>query len=160
NPLGQVTQMTVGALSTLTSATDADSNTTQYNHDAAGNLLSITYPDGSQRSFTYNPLGEMTQTIEQNSNPVKYQYNGQGQIAEESFADGTSETFAYDPHGNLLTADTFDATRSLTGTTTLTYNAANQLLSITYPNGQFLHFSYNSQGQRTQSVDQDGFEVN
>ena len=59
----------------------------------------------------------------------------------------------------MLTARTYDAGGTLTGTTTLTYNAANELLSITYPNGQFLNFTYNPQGQRTQSVDQSGFTI-
>ncbi len=70
------------------------------------------------------------------------------------------ETFTYDAHGNLLTAETFDADGTLTGTTTLTYNAANELTSITYPNGQSLDFTYNAEGQRTQSVDQNGFTIN
>lgn len=78
----------------------------------------------------------------------------------KSFADGTSETFAYDAHGNLLTAETFDSNGNLTGVTTQTYNAANELLSINYPDGLSLTFTYNSAGQRTQSVDQSGFTVN
>jgi RHS repeat-associated protein/uncharacterized repeat protein (TIGR01451 family) len=60
-----------------------------------------------------------------------------------------------------VTAKTFDAQGNLTGTTTLTYNAANELLLISYPKGQYLDFSYNPiTSQRTQSVDQDGFTVN
>ena len=42
-----------------------------------GNLLSITYPDGSQQSFTYNPLGNMTETVLQNGDPITNQYNAQ-----------------------------------------------------------------------------------
>jgi YD repeat-containing protein len=102
----------------------------------------------------------MTETIEQNGRPISYQYNAQGLVTKESFADKTSETFNYDAHGNLLTAETFDAAGTLTGTTTLTYNAASELLSITYPSGQFLKFTYSVGGQRTQSVDRDGFTVN
>ena len=83
----------------------------------------------------------MTETIEQNGDPVNYQYNAQGLVTEESFADGTSESFTYDAQGNMLTAETFDATGTLTGTTTLTYNTdaqgqdiGGELASITYPN--------------------------
>ena len=160
NPLGQTVQMTYGTLGNLTSITDADNNTTSYSYDSAGNLLSITYPDGTSQSFTYDPLGNLQETIEQNGDPVSYQNNAQGLVTSETFADGTSQTFTYDAHGNLLTAETFGAGGTLTGTTTLTYNAANQLTSVTYPNGQFLDFTYNAAGHRIQSVDQSGFTVN
>jgi RHS repeat-associated protein len=160
NPLGQTVQMTHNSLSDLTSITDADNNMTQYSYNSAGNLLGITYPDGTSQTFTYDPLGNMTETIEQNGDPVNYQYNSDGLVTEESFADGTGETFTYDAHGNVLTAETFDSSGNLTGTTTLTYNAANELTSINYPGGLSLAFTYNSAGQRTQSVDQSGFTVN
>ncbi len=167
NPLGQTVQMTYGALSNLTSITDADNSTTQYKADAAGNLLSITFPDGTQQSFSYDPLGNMTETIEQDGDPVNYLYNAQGLVTEESFSDGTGESFTYDAQGNMLTAETFDATGTLTGTTTVTYNTdaqgqdiGSELASITYPNLLNLKFSYNAAGQRAQSVDQDGFTVN
>jgi RHS repeat-associated protein/uncharacterized repeat protein (TIGR01451 family) len=161
NPLGQTVRMTYGSLSNLTSITDAANNATQYGYDAAGNLLNIRYPDGTKQSFSYDPLGNMNQTVEQNGDPVGYQYNAQGLVTQETFADKSSEAFDYDAHGNLLAAETFDAAGTLTGSTTLSYNAANELLSITYPNGQFLKFTYDSAtGQRTQSVDQDGFTVN
>ena len=157
NPLGQTAQMTYNSLSDLTSITDADNNTTQYGYSSAGNPLSITYPDGTQQSFTYDPLGNPSQTIEQNGDPIGYQYNAQGLVAQENFADGTYQIFAYDAHGNLLTAETFDAGGNLTGTTTLTYNAADELTSVSYPDGLSLAFTYNAQGQRTQSVDQSGY---
>jgi RHS repeat-associated protein len=160
NPLGHTTGMTFGTSSNLTSTTDAAGNTTQYTYGPTGNLLTITYPDNTQKSFTYDPLGNLSETVLQNGDPVSYQTNAQGLVTLQTFADGTSQAFSYDAHSNLLTAQSFDATGTLAGTTTLTYNAANRLTSITYPNAQFLHFTYNAQGQRTQSVDQDGFKVN
>jgi RHS repeat-associated protein len=159
NPLGQTVEMTYGSLGNLTSITDADNNTTRYSYSATGNLLNIAYPDGTQQSFTYNPLGNLSDTIEQNGDPVNYQYNAEGLVTQESFADGSSAAFTYDAHGNLLTAKSYDPAGTLTGTTTLTYNAANELTTITYPNGQFLDFTYNNDGQRVESVDQDGYTI-
>jgi RHS repeat-associated protein len=167
NPLGQAVSMTYGPLGNMTSITNADNNTTQYNYDAAGNLLDITYPDGTQQSFQYDPLGNMTETVEQNGDAVGYHYNSQGLVTDESFADKTSETFTYDVQGNMLAANTFNAAGTLTGTTTLTYNTdaqgqdiGSELASITYPDGQYLKFTYDTAGQRTASEDQSGFTVN
>ncbi|MDR3663972.1 MAG: RHS repeat-associated core domain-containing protein, partial [Mycobacterium sp.] len=160
NPLGQTVRMAYGALSNLTSITDAAGNTTQYNYGPTGNLLSIAYPDGTSQSFSYDPLGNLSETVKQNGHAVSAQNNAQGLLASETFADGTSETFAYDAHGNLLTAQTFATNGTLTGTTTLTYNTANELTSIAYPGSLSLTFTYNAQGQRTQSIDQTGFTVN
>ena len=47
-----------------------------------------------------------------------------------------------------------------TGTTTMQYNAADELVQISYPSGLYLDFSYNAGGQRTQSVDQSGYTIN
>jgi YD repeat-containing protein len=86
-------------------------------------------------------MGAMTETIEQNGDPVNDQYNAQGLVTRESCADKTSDAFSYDARGNLLTATTYDATGTLTGTTAMTYNAANELLSIAYPDGKYLDFT-------------------
>ncbi len=159
NPLGQVQQMTYNALSEVTSVTDADKNTSKYSYSSAGNLLNISYPDGTHQSFSYDPLGDVSQSIDQSGTPINYQFNAQGLTAEETFADGTYETFTYDAHGNMLTALTYDASGNLTGTTTLTYNGAEELTSVSYPNNTSLVYTYNALGQRTQSVDQTGYTL-
>ena len=160
NPLGETEQMTYNAMGELTSITDADNNTTQYSYGQTGNLLSITYPDGTQQSFTYDPLGNPTQTIEQNGDTVSAEYNAQGLISQETFPDGSYETFTYEAHGNLLSAQTYSSSNTLTGTTTLAYNGENELTSITYPNGLSLSYTYNAASQRIQSVDQSGYTIN
>jgi RHS repeat-associated protein len=160
NPLGQTVQMTYGMFSNLTSITDAAGNTTSYAYSAAGNLLSMTYPDGTAQSFAYDPPGNLNETVLQNGDPVSYQNNPEGLLTRQTFADGSSQGFTYDSHGNLLTASSDNPSGKLTGTTTLTYNATNELLSISYPNDQFLNFTYNAAGQRTESVDQSGFTIN
>ncbi len=159
NPLGQTTNMTYGSLSNLTSITDAGGNTTGYSYDSAGNLLSITYPDGTRKSSSYDPLGDPTETTLQNGDPISSQYNAQGLITQASFADGTHQAFTYNAHGDLLTASSYAAGGSLIGTTTQTYNAADELTSIAYPGGQSLTYTYNAQGQRTTSVDQSGYTL-
>ena len=159
NALGQTVQLTYGPLDELTSITDPSHLTTQYSYSSNGNLLSITYPDQSQQTLSYDPLGNLTETVGQNGDVVADQYNAMGLLALQTFADSTSQSFTYDGHGNMLKAITYNASGAATGTTTLTYNSAEELLSIVYPSGLSLTFTYNSLGQRTSSVDQSGFSI-
>ncbi len=46
-----------------------------------------------------------------------------------------------------------------TGTTTLTYDSANRLLEIAYPDSDYLKYTYNSAGQRLTMTDQTGYTV-
>ena len=59
----------------------------------------------------------------------------------------------YDSFGNLVTAT------DSTGTTTLSYDSANRLTEILYPDGLFLKYTYDSAGRRMQMVDQTGYTV-
>ena len=158
DPLGLTTQFTYNANNDLTSYTDPKGNTTSYAYDSSNDLLSITYADGTEEQFNnYNPLGEAAQYVNANGQAIGFTYNSQGLVTTENFADGSSYSYTYDVHGNMLTAT------SASGTIKFQYqDSANPdlLTEGVYPNGQYLKFTYNTIGQRTQSVDQTGFTVN
>ena len=157
DPLGRTDDYSYDSAGRLTSYTDALGNATSYQRDGRGNLLSITYPNASLTQFSYDPLGDLTQAVNRRGNAINYVYNTAGQVVERDFADGSKQTYTYDAHGNMLTATDASGTITLKHT-----NPANSDLvtEIDYPNGQFLQFSYNSVGKRTQSVDQSGFTIN
>jgi RHS repeat-associated protein len=70
-----------------------------------------------------------------------------------TLSDGSHIAYGYDTSGNLVSAT--DAT----GTIALTYNAANELTSVTYPTGLSLEYSYDSGGQRTKMVELSGTTI-
>jgi RHS repeat-associated protein len=157
DPLGNTTKFSYDASDNLTSFTDANGNTTSYAYNSANDLLSTAYANGTTQSSTYNPLGEATQFVEANGQATAMQYNADGLVTQETFADGSSYTYTYDARGNLFTAT--DAG----GTITFSYTDPSNpdlLTEVQYADGTFLKFSYNSVGQRTQSVDQTGYRVN
>ena len=156
DPLGQQTTATYnssfGGLQTLT---DPAGNSLNYSYDPTnGNLRSIAYPDGSNQQYAYNALGQVTQFITRGGQVVGYTYFPDGMLESETLSDGTQNTFAYDTHRNLVSMT------DSTGTTTFSYDSADRLTKVSYPDGTFLAYTYNSAGQRTQMQDQTGFTVN
>lgn len=59
DPVGQVTTLTYGG-NRLQAVVDPVGRTTSFTHDAAGNLIKVTFPDGSTRAFGYDPRHLMT----------------------------------------------------------------------------------------------------
>ena len=158
DPLGLTSQFAYNANNDLTGVTDAKNNTTGYAYDSSNDLLSVTYADGTKSRFNnYNPVGEAAQYVNPDGQAIGLSYNSQGLVTGESFADRSSYSFTYDVHGNLLTAV------SASGTIKFAYQDASNpdlLTEVSYPDSQYLKFTYNSIGQRTQSIDQTGFTVN
>jgi RHS repeat-associated protein len=160
---GNTTGFSYDSHNNLTSYTDAKNQTTRYGYSGANDLLSVTYADGSQQQLSYNPLGEATQYVSASGQPINSTYTSAGLVATERFADGSSFAYTYDARGNVLTAKAFDSAGTLTGTTTFSYTDPRNpdlLTEVQYPGGSFLKFTYNVDGQRTQSVDQTAFTVN
>jgi RHS repeat-associated protein len=141
-------------LNRLQKLSDPLGNTTNYATDSNGNLLSITYPNGSNEQFTYDPRGNLTESVDGRAIPIQYTYDAHNLLTRKTFADGTHIDYAYDAHRNLISAT--DAS----GTTTFTYDSADRLTGVSYPNGMSLAFTYDQGGRRTKMVDQTGFTVN
>jgi RHS repeat-associated protein len=155
DPLGHTNSFTyAGPFGRQASVTDANGNLTQYGYDANGNPISTTYADGSIERLTYDALGNPTTLTNRRDHVTQYAYDTSGRLLSKTFADGSQVTYHYDPRGNLT------STTDTQGTTTLTYDANDQLMQIAYPGGRFLHYTYDAAGRRTQMVDQDGFTVN
>ena len=139
----------------LASFTDARANTTRYTYDARGNLLSTIFPNQSVERFAnYTGAGLPLTYTNRRGQPLIYEYNATGQITNQVFTNGHSIQFTYDARGNL--ASTIDGTK----VTIYAYAPANdgdRLKRVTYPNGRFLDYTYDSFGRRIQMTDQDGF---
>jgi len=89
-------------------------------------------------------LNRLTRISFADGKVVTYQYdqgtNGIGRLTTMTDASG-STTWTYDQYGDVLTQR--QQTGSVTLTTTLTYNVAGRLASITYPSGRVVTVSYN-----------------
>jgi RHS repeat-associated protein len=183
-PDGSQVVRTYDTASRLGTVTDWLGHQTKFAYDQDGNLTAQTYPNRTTATFSYDTAGRLTQITD--SGPM-------GQISfmegRDSVGQLTSErvageppygpvNYAYDPANRLASANygglqlsyQYDAADRLTQIThslgnqslvsALTYDNAGQLLSLTTSWNSMqlrkLQFSYDANGNRTQSTDQAG----
>ncbi|WP_438306865.1 DUF6531 domain-containing protein (plasmid) [Streptomyces sp. HUAS TT11] len=131
-----------------TSVTDPLNRTATYGYDADGNLTKTTTPRGST-SYTYDPRGLLTKTDYSDATPdATFAYNAAGQMTSRANSK-ISEDFFYDTVGNLTKTRGF----------AYTYDAAGQMLTRKYSDGNTITYAYDNDG-RTSSMTADGVTTN
>jgi len=150
------TQIHYDALGRKTSMSDPDMGTWSYQYDNAGNLVHQTDARGQGICFTYDALNRLTgkQYITGTTCPatpapsVTYRYdegpNGIGR--RTSMTDPSGETaWSYDARGRV-TAETkqLEGNSFVTG---YTYRSDDQPVSMTYPDGEVLNYTYDAWGR-------------
>jgi RHS repeat-associated protein len=143
-PGGQTVTRTYDGAGRLVLVTDWLGHTTRSGYDRDGNLTSLAYPDGitqtsvfsrsdellsitdrtgpailARFTYTHSSLGQVTADISAGNPPQAYAYTSAGQLASAG-----GGQYQYDQDGNLT---------RLPGGTSLSYNAADQLLTLTRP---------------------------
>ena len=116
-----------------THGTSAGGQVTKYDRDPRHRVTTITYPDGSFETFTYDDtkLGLMT---------------------EHKLRNGATVSFEYDVNNRYLKTSSADAA----GTTHYQYDSADRLQLVTDPLGHTTEYTYNDRGQVTQVIYADG----
>jgi len=137
----------------LTTFQNELAKTTSFAYNSSGDLISTILPDGTATVVTPGTQGLTSQAVNARGQVGYYSYDSRGLLTQATYADGIT-TYTYDGHANLHTAT--DAS----GTTTMDYDAADRLTKVTYPDGKFLQYGYDTNGRRAQTVDHNGFTVN
>jgi RHS repeat-associated protein/uncharacterized repeat protein (TIGR01451 family) len=141
--------ITVTSLGQRTSMNDPDMGLWSYSYDANGALETQTDALGQVITYTYDALSRLTgKSYSDGSPPVTYRYdqgaNGKGQ--RTGMDDGSGSTsWDYDPLGRVLTE-----TKTISGTgsfrTGFGYDRLGRVRTMTYPDGEVVTYTYNSQG--------------
>jgi RHS repeat-associated protein len=139
-----------GGTDKLTSIIDANTNSTSYQYDPLGRLLSETDPIGNVTSYTYDANGNLITKTDGNGATTKYSYDSLGRLLKKTYPDATTTMFTYDAKGRVLTAANQKTSYSFI------YDANSNVLSATDSNGRHISYSYDTLGNKTKTVSPDG----
>jgi RHS repeat-associated protein len=140
--------------------TDEKGNVTREDYDEWKNLTRKVYPDGSEENYEYeHEFNQVTKHTDQNGNVTLYEYNGFGDVTRKVEAAGTaSEIVTTYTYGNNQSAVTIEGdANTLSATTTTTYDANNNVSSITDAEGNVTEFLiYDNMGNLLRKKDPRG----
>ncbi|MEJ6397316.1 Ig-like domain-containing protein, partial [Yoonia sp. 208BN28-4] len=135
------------------SFTDAGGNTRSFVYDAGGRITQATWPDGTTLDFNYDAQGNLTGYTNRRGDDVDYTYDARGRLLSETDSSAGPTSYVYDTKGRMTSA-TNDQ-----GTTQLSYDAADRVVSLDYPTGKSLSFTYNDAGLRASMSDGADYNV-
>jgi YD repeat-containing protein len=176
DPNGLVTTLAYDTRLRLTSRT-VGSEVTSYLYDGVGQLTTVTLPDTSFLSYTYDAAHRLTQIADNLGNKIVYTldlmgnrtqeqvfdpsntlaqtrsrvYNSLNRLTQEIGASSQTTAYTYDNQGNVTGID-----GPLSGTTDVTvnaYDALNRLTQMTNPLSGVVGYGYNGVDQLTSVTD-------
>jgi RHS repeat-associated protein len=156
DPLGHTIQRTYNDRNQVLTQTDALGNTRTRSYDGSGNLVATTDALGSTTTYTHDPSGNVLTVTDPEGNVTSFSYDAHGNVTQKTEPPGAAITFTYDANGNELTRTTTrtDELGNLVAmTTTHLYDAKNQLIATTGPDGNTVETEYGPLGRESALVD-------
>jgi YD repeat-containing protein len=162
DPLGHATSYGYDADRNRVSQIDGTGNLTRATYDLDNELTVTTRADQTVTKTDYNPDGTVHDQVDGKGNPIQtYGYDGQARNTAITDALGNVTTFGYDAAGNRLSRQDPGGScvgMPAAGCTTMTYDAANELVGVTYSDGSTpnVTYAYDADGERTAMTDGTG----
>jgi RHS repeat-associated protein len=157
--MGKQTTHTYDDNGNLTEFIDTKRNKTTFEYDATDQLISTTDALRRKQEITRDDLGRVSTITNARNQRVGFTYDADGRRTGKYYIyEGDRKenevTYQYDANGNLTQmVDDW-------GTTTLTYDANNRPVSMTYPGGKTVTFTYNKAGLPSTMTYPNGLVVN
>jgi len=170
DPLAGVTRACYDGDGNVKSITDANGGTTTYTYDNMGRLLSELNPIGSHYRYTYNVQGLLAELQNARGQKTTYTYDAIGRVTTMTDELGMV-SYTYDGNGNVLTVTdkqgtisrSYDALNRVTqytdykgNTVKYGYDELGNLISLTYPGGEIVRYTYYKNGLLKTATDGKG----
>ena len=165
----------------LIEVTDAQANHTYINYDSLGRKINMTDPDMGLWLYEYDKMGNLIRQTDAKSQVIEFQYdklsrlitkavgaasgreilasyeyddplmtNATGRLTKVTDANGYTTTYNYDKEGRITnSAVTIDGNSYITSTT---YDILGRIKSVTYPDGETVNYTYDTNSGQLQSV--------
>jgi YD repeat-containing protein len=174
NANSQVTVFAYDKLGNLTTLTDPRTNSLTFGYDAVSRLTNATYAGVSGETFRYDGVGNLTNFVNRAGQTVRLTYDDADRLTQKEYV-GINDViaFAYDA-ANQLTGVVWAAGTATNSALSFRYDAAGRLTNetqvvgqaaslavgyqyyadgrrkrLTYPDGTFITYTYNSNGWLT-----------
>ncbi len=117
-------------------------------------IARYTIKDEKDNKMEFNSLGNLKKVIDSNSNALIIEYDSDNKTIK-SFKDGAGKSVTYSKNSSgYITKMTDPAGKTITYSYT-----GNKLTKITYSNGTYITFTYDSDGSITKVTDIDGYRI-
>jgi RHS repeat-associated protein len=87
---------TYDSLNRMTEATDGAGATVGYEHDLAGHLTKLTYPNGQSVTRAFDPAGNLTSVTDWLGHTTHFSYDADANLSEELYGNGVTVERGYD----------------------------------------------------------------
>jgi RHS repeat-associated protein len=126
-------------------------------YDEAGRLSQLIDVNGEAVELVYDPDNSLQTVKDVFGNPITYEYDSRGNVVQEIDAVGKITRRTYDEQNNLLTETVITTESGPDGwTTTYTYDAQGNQLTMTDPLGNTTRSTYNANGRLLSDTDAQG----
>jgi len=168
DPANGVTSYAYDPLDRLTSVTDPRGLVTTYSYDGLSDLLTLQSPDTGATTKTYDAAGNVLTSTDARGITNSYTYDASDRLTLEALASGQSLTYVFDQGANGIgrmtsmtdpsgsTNWTYDVYGGVTQkaqhgagttlTTTITRDGLGRALTMKYPSGRQLSYTYDPSG--------------
>ncbi|MHA6890516.1 RHS repeat-associated core domain-containing protein [Ralstonia pseudosolanacearum] len=160
DPRNLVTAYTVDGLGNATQQQSPDTGLAKATYDAAGNLTRLTDARGKSTAYTYDALNRLTHAVYASGVASNFTYDGGlhpqpndiGRLTHISDESGQTR-FVYDGFGNVVSKAQTTTVNGVAKKQSVAYgygtsgNTNGQLISLTYPSGNIVGYSYDGAGR-------------